>query len=100
MPTCRRLVLSAPIFALAAALLLGRLDRAAAGEAERGPRRARAEARLPVGSDAPDFNLPRLVIEKHDDGRWTGRVGPEAEAVRLSAHRGKRPVCLFLSSYT
>jgi len=61
---------------------------------------------LPLGSEAPDFELPRLIITKADDGQWHGRVGAAdekagaGETVRLSSFRGKRPVCLIFSSYT
>jgi len=40
-----------------------------------------------VGRPAPDFELPRLGAA-------------DAERVRLSAFRGKRPVVLIFSSYT
>jgi len=55
---------------------------------------------LKPGDTAPDFTLRRLHVEKADDGRWAARLGDAGDAVRLSAYRGKRPVCLFFSSYT
>jgi len=73
---------------------------AVAEEPARRARPARWASHLKPGTEAPDFHLPRLVVEKHDDGRWTARVGGTDEAVRLSAILSKRPVCLFFSSYT
>jgi hypothetical protein len=43
------------------------------------------EPPLSIGSLAPDFSLPRL-----EDG----------EPIRLSDFRGRKPVCLILSSFT
>ena len=52
-----------------------------------------------VGADAPDFNLPRLTITSDPSGKPIGVIR-EADTVRLSSFRGKRPVCLIMSSYT
>jgi len=82
---------------LGAALLL--LQVAAAPQ---GPRRRPGRRKMPplltVGQKAPDVELPRLALEKTKDGRLLGKVSNET--VRLSAAWSKRPVCVFLSSYT
>ena len=52
-----------------------------------------------VGGYAPDFNLPRLTITSDPNGRPIGVIR-EANTFRLSSFRGKRPVCLIMSSYT
>jgi hypothetical protein len=52
-----------------------------------------------VGEYAPDFNLPRLTITSDANGKPVG-VLREKDTVRLSSFRGKRPVCLIMSSYT
>jgi hypothetical protein len=52
-----------------------------------------------VGEYAPDFNLPRLTITSDPNGRPIGVIR-EADTFRLSSFRGKRPVCLIMSSYT
>lgn len=62
------------------------------------PRGGRWADLLPTGSPAPDVELPRLVLEKDADGKSIAKLGDEK--VRLPGPRGKRPVCLFLSSYT
>jgi len=99
------------LLAAAVLVLLPRSD--GAERPERPQRSARPAAGrnrwaelLPVGSEAPDFRLPRLLVTKTDDGRWIGRVGAadekagKDEPVRLSSFRGKKPVCLIFSSYT
>jgi len=99
-------VLSA--LALGAVLLVAAVLDAAPGNApspppnnpQQGPRRPDAKMLQP-GQPAPDFELPRLVIEKDKDGNAAGKVSQEK--VRLSslaASTGARPVCLIFSSYT
>jgi len=53
---------------------------------------------LTVGQKAPDVELPRLALEKTKDGGVLGRVS--SEKVKLSSVWAKKPVCLFMSSYT
>jgi len=52
-----------------------------------------------VGEFAPDFELPRLTITNDPNGKPIGVIS-ETDTVRLSSFRGKRPVCLIMSSYT
>ncbi|OHB67045.1 MAG: hypothetical protein A2Y76_00540 [Planctomycetes bacterium RBG_13_60_9] len=52
-----------------------------------------------VGADAPDFNLPRLTITNDPNGKPIGVIR-EMDTIRLSSFRGKKPVCLIMSSYT
>jgi len=52
-----------------------------------------------VGEEAPDFELPTLTITNDADGKPIGVIR-ENETIRLSSFRGKRPVCLIMSSYT
>jgi len=51
-----------------------------------------------VGRLAPDFTLPRLKFDTDSQGKTVGRI--TTEKVVLSSFRGKKPVCLILSSYT
>jgi hypothetical protein len=53
---------------------------------------------LKVGQRAPDFELPPLTFRENDEGDTVGRIGQGK--VKLSAFRGKAPVCIFSSSYT
>ena len=52
-----------------------------------------------VGAYAPDFNLPRLTITSDPNGKPIG-ILRDTDTVQLSSFRGKRPVCLIMSSYT
>ena len=53
---------------------------------------------IEYGREAPDFELPRLTIEKGKDGNAVGRISEKK--VKLSSFRGKKPVFLVFSSYT
>ena len=50
------------------------------------------------GVEAPDFDLPLLLVEENDRGEKTGAVGHDT--VRLSSFRGKKAVALTLSGST
>ena len=52
-----------------------------------------------VGQFAPDFELPRLTFRTDTTGKPIGVIN-EKDTIRLSAFRGKKPVCLIMSSYT
>lgn len=54
--------------------------------------------KLEPGVEAPDFDLPVLVIKENVAGRKIGTIGNDT--VRLSAFRGKKPVALTLSGST
>ncbi len=51
------------------------------------------------GEFAPDFELPRLTITTDSNGEPIGLIS-ETGTVKLSSFRGKKPVCLIMSSYT
>jgi len=69
-------------------------ERSPADRADRRP----AMVQLEPGDEAPDFELPRLALEKNSKGEVVGKVSDET--VRLSSFRGKRAVVLISSSYT
>ena len=52
-----------------------------------------------LGQLAPDFELPKLTLKTDDTGKPIGVIS-EKDTVRLSSFRGKKPVCLIMSSYT
>ncbi len=64
-----------------------------------GQARGAGDALVKMGEYAPDFNLPRLTITNDPNGKHIGIIRP-ADTFRLSSFRGKRPVCLIMSSYT
>lgn len=55
--------------------------------------------KINIGEFPPDFELPRLVIKTDETGKSRGVIS-ENDTVRLSAFRGKKPVCMIMSSYT
>ncbi len=57
-----------------------------------------AQGKIVVGEEAPDFELPRLTLTTDADGKPIGKVSDEK--IKLSSFRGKKPVCLIMSSYT
>ena len=61
--------------------------------------RTAANPKVKVGEFAPDFELPRLTLKTDASGKNIGVIS-ENETVRLSSFRGKKPVCLIMSSYT
>jgi len=52
-----------------------------------------------LGEFPPDFELPKLTFRTDATGNTIGVIS-EKDAVRLSSFRGKKPVCLIMSSYT
>ena len=61
--------------------------------------RAAANPKVKVGEFAPDFELPRLTFKTDATGKTVGVIS-EKDTIRLSSFRGKKPVCLIMSSYT
>jgi len=61
--------------------------------------RTAANPKVRVGEFAPDFELPRLTLKTDASGKNIGVIS-ENETVRLSSFRGRKPVCLIMSSYT
>ncbi len=53
---------------------------------------------LAPGVEAPDFELPLLLVGENDKGETIGAVGHDT--VRLSSFRGKKAVALTLSGST
>lgn len=85
-----------PVFSVAALVMM--LSESVAAQRSR-PSRTAANPKVKVGEMAPDFELPRLVLKTDASGKNVGVIS-EAETVRLSSFRGKKPVCLIMSSYT
>ncbi len=55
--------------------------------------------KITIGEFPPDFELPRLTIKTDETGKSVGVIRRE-DTVRLSSFRGKKPVCMIMSSYT
>ncbi len=56
-------------------------------------------AKITVGEYPPDFELPYLTFDKGADGKPVGVISAK-NTFKLSDHRGKKPVCMIMSSYT
>lgn len=55
--------------------------------------------RVVIGEYPPDFELPRLSFGENEKGDPVGIIDEENK-LKLSSLRGKKPVCLIMSSYT
>lgn len=64
-----------------------------------GSNRAAGNPKVKVGEFAPDFELPKLTLKTDASGKNIGVIS-DNETIRLSSFRGKKPVCLIMSSYT
>lgn len=63
------------------------------------PDRAAENPKVRLGEYPPDFDLPRLTFETDTTGKTVGVIS-EDNTIRLSSYRGKKPVCMIMSSYT
>jgi len=63
------------------------------------PGRSADNPKVKVGEFAPDFELPKLTFKTDADGKHIGVIS-EKDTVKLSSFRGKKPVCMIMSSYT
>ena len=54
---------------------------------------------IEIGRFPPDFELPKLTFSADAAGNNVGLIS-EKDMIRLSSFRGKKPVCLIMSSYT
>jgi len=85
-----------PVFTIALLVLIQ--PDPAAGQRSR-PNRAAENPKIKVGEFPPDFELPRLTFQTDAEGKTVGVIN-DKDTVRLSSFRGKRPVCMIMSSYT
>lgn len=62
-------------------------------------KKSKPKSQVVLGEYAPDFNVPCLLITKSKKGTPIGVINPK-RTFHLASLRGKRPVCLIMSSYT
>ncbi len=84
------------VFSIAALVVM--LCEPVAAQRSRSSRGA-ANPKVKVGEFAPDFELPRLTFKTDAAGKTVGVISKK-DTIRLSAFRGKKPVCMIMSSYT
>ena len=94
---CRKLFRNIPFWLTIVFLLVSLIANISEGQQRRMPRGYNPKINL--GEFPPDFELPRLVIETDETGKSQGVIS-ETDKVKLSSFRGKRPVCMIMSSYT
>ena len=92
---CRRVigVTGVVCFLVAVVILL-----CADGAFAQGRRASSGASAITVGEAAPDFELPKLIITRDAAGNPIGKISEEK--IQLSSFRGKKPVCVIMSSYT
>ena len=69
------------------------------GQTRERPNRSADNPLVKPGEYAPDFDLPKLTFATDAAGKAIGVIS-EKDRIRLSSFRGKKPVCLIMSSYT
>lgn len=94
---CRKVFRNIPFWLTIVFLLVSLIANISEGQQRRMPRGYNPKINL--GEFPPDFELPRLVIETDATGKSQGVIS-ETDTVKLSSFRGKRPVCMIMSSYT
>jgi hypothetical protein len=94
---CRKVFRNIPFWLTIVFLLVSLITNISEGQQRRMPRGYNPKINL--GEFPPDFELPRLVIETDATGKSQGVIS-ETDTVKLSSFRGKRPVCMIMSSYT
>ncbi|MCP4611095.1 MAG: hypothetical protein GY845_20490 [Planctomycetes bacterium] len=94
---CRKIYRNIPFWMTIIFLLLSLIANISEGQQRRMPRGY--NPKISLGEFPPDFELPRLVIETDANGKSQGVIS-ETDTVKLSSFRGKKPVCMIMSSYT
>ena len=94
---CRKIYRNIP-FCLTIVFLLASLI-ANIGEGQQMQMPRGYNPKINIGEFPPDFELPRLVIKTDETGKSQGVIS-ETDTVKLSSFRGKKPVCMIMSSYT
>jgi hypothetical protein len=94
---CRKIYRNIPFWLTIVFLLVSLIANISEGQQRKMPRGYNPKINL--GEFPPDFELPRLVIETDATGKSQGVIS-EKDTVKLSSFRGKKPVCMIMSSYT
>ncbi len=94
---CRKVFRNIPFWMTVVFLLISLIANIGEGQQRRTPRGY--NPKINIGEFPPDFELPILVIETDETGKSHGVIS-ETDTVKLSSFRGKKPVCMIMSSYT
>lgn len=98
---CRKVARNAPVWLITVFCLVILVTDIGEGQQQATQRRtARGyNPKINIGEFPPDFELPTLTFKTDDTGKAIGVIS-EKDTIRLSSFRGKKPVCLIMSSYT
>ena len=94
---CRKVFRNIPFWLTIVFLLVSLVANIGEGQQRRMPRGY--NPKINIGEFPPDFELPKLVIETDETGKSQGVIS-ETDTVKLSSFRGKKSVCMIMSSYT
>ncbi len=94
---CRKVFRNIPFCLTIVFLLVSLIANIGEGQQRKMPRGY--NPKINIGEFPPDFELPRLVIKTDETGKSQGVIS-ETDTVKLSSFRGKKPVCMIMSSYT
>jgi len=94
---CRKAFRNTPFWLTTVFLLVSLIANISEGQQSKMPRGY--NPKVTIGEFPPDFELPRLVIKTDETGKSHGIIS-ETDTVKLSSFRGKKPVCMVMSSYT
>ncbi len=95
--TSRRVIRNTVAYLMVIFFLMALVAEFSSGQARQTQRAENPLVKL--GQFAPDFELPKLTFKTDDAGKPIGVIS-EKDTVRLSSFRGKKSVCLIMSSYT
>ncbi len=99
--TCRKVARNAPVWLTVIFFLAALITDIGQGRQQATQRRSDKgyNPKIKIGEFPPDFELPTLTLKTDETGKPFGVIS-EKDTVRLSSFRGKKPVCLIMSSYT
>ena len=99
--TCREVARNTPVWLTAIFCLVALITDIGQGQRQTTQRRLDKgyNPKIKIGEYPPDFELPKLTLKTDEAGKPIGVIS-EKDTVRLSSFRGKKPVCLIMSSYT
>ncbi len=95
--TSRRVIRNTVAYLMTIFFLMALVAEFSSGQARQA--RSAENPLVKLGQFAPDFELPKLTFKTDDTGKPIGVIS-EKDTVSLSSFRGKKPVCLIMSSYT
>ncbi len=95
--TSRRVIRNTVAYLIAIFFLMALVAEFSSGQTRQA--RSAENPLVKLGQFAPDFELPKLTFKTDDTGKPIGVIS-EKDTVSLSSFRGKKPVCLIMSSYT